>query len=359
MKFLLILNSNLKRLIKNKKNLIISIIVPAVVVLAFGFVFNRVITSDVENAVINSDKGNLGQEFVTELKKTTGIKVYEKSSGLEALKRKRIPSVYEIPENFTELISKGEKPQIISHKLESGTDLGNFEFNASSIINKMLMRSDFKSIGKDVTLEQLSYNAAKIEEVGKDKKSIGDIIVMNILISFILYGSIGISTELLNLRQQNIIKRSLTTANKPNIIIGGVLGALFILGSIGYSAVFLLNCTINSSSYMSKAPVVVLNLVLLQLFSLSLGVFVSRIFKNEGLVVMVLQIIIAVTCFVGGSFMPIEFLPKSITMFSKFTPQYWALQSINTGNALLSLMVILFALVLFTSGTFKARNFIE
>ncbi|MDP4091228.1 MAG: ABC transporter permease [Bacillota bacterium] len=359
MKFLMILHSNLKRLTKNKKNLLLSILMPAVVVLCFGFALSKINGSDIESAIINSDKGSRGQEFIKELERATDLKIYEKAAGLEEVKRKRIAICYEIPENFSELISKGEKPVIISHKLESGREPGNFEFNANSVINKMLMRNEFKSSGLEVSLDKLSYSSSKIEEIGKDKKGMGDMIVLNLIISFVLYGSIGISTELLSLRQQNIIKRSLTTANKPSAIIGGVLAALFILGSIGYSIIFLVNAGLNSSSYLSKAPVVILNLILLQLFSLSLGVFVTRIVKNEGLIVMVLQIVIAITCFVGGSFMPIEFLPKGVTMFSKFTPQYWALQSINTGNALLALVVILFSLVLFTSGTFKVRNFIE
>jgi hypothetical protein len=44
-------------------------------------------------------------------------------------------------------------------------------------------------------------------------------------------------------------------------------------------------------------------------------------------------------------------------MFSKFTPQYWAIQSINTGNIYLAGIVVLFGIALFTAGTFKARRF--
>jgi ABC-2 type transport system permease protein len=150
--------------------------------------------------------------------------------------------------------------------------------------------------------------------------------------------------ELFELKKQNILKRSFTTANKPETIIGGVLGALFIVSSIAYSGAFLLSSYIFSSSNLKKAPVIVLNIVCLVMVALSIGVFITRIVKNENLINMVLQIIIALTCFIGGSFMPIEFLPKGITMFSKFTPQYWALQSINTGNAWLSIIVLMFSL---------------
>ena len=59
----------------------------------------------------------------------------------------------------------------------------------------------------------------------------------------------------------------------------------------------------------------------------------------------------------GGSFAPYEFLPSAVRMFSKFTPQYWAIESINTGNIYLAGIVVLFGIALFTAGTFKVRRF--
>lgn len=359
MKFLIILKSNMKRLMKNKKTVIASFLIPAVLILVFGFIFNRVIGSDIENAVINSDKGQYGQEFIKEIQKNTKIKVYGKEAGIEAVKKKRISLCYEIPENFSELISKGEKPQIISYKLENGMEAGNFQFNANSLIEKMLLRNEFKNEGIDVSLKDLSYEGAHIAVTGKDKKGIGDVITLNMLVSFILFSAVGISIDLFHLKRQNILKRSFTTSNKPGIIIGAVLFSAFIVSAAEYIIIFLVNSFINSPGYLSKAPVIILNIMALVLLSLSLGVFAARIFKNENLINVALQMIISVTCFMGGSFMPIEFLPKSITVFSKFTPQYWALQSINTGNAALSLIVVLFALVLFTAGTFRMGNFME
>lgn len=358
MKFLIILKSNIKRQLKNKSNIVANFIIPVIVILIFAFIFSKIDDSDNITAVITSDKGTYGQEFIKEMKKSTGIKVYKKSDALEKLKKKNLSVVYEIPLDFTDKIKTGEKAQVISYKIDKATEPGGFEFNANSIINKMLLREEFKNNGSDVSLKSLSYEGSNIKVIGSDKKSIGDVIILNMIISFALYGAIGISLELLELKNGNILKRSFTTANRPGTIIGGVLGSMFIVLSISYSCIFLLNAFIFSSSNLAKAPVIILNITFMVLLALSLGVFVTRIVKNENLINVVLQMVIAFTCFVGGSFMPVEFLPKSISMFSKFTPQYWALQSINTGNAKLSLMVLLFAAALFTAGTFKTKNFI-
>jgi ABC-2 type transport system permease protein len=358
MKFLIILCSNTKRLLKNKSNIIASFVVPIAVILLFAFIFTKIDGSENNYAVILSDKGSYGEEFVSEMKKTTELKIYDKNDALERVKKKRLSAVYEVPENFTEQIKKGQKPQIISYKVEKSTEPGDFQFNANSVINKMMLREEFKNSGHNVSLKSLSYKGSSVKVIGNEENKIGDVIILNMIISFALYGAIGISMELFELKKQNILSRSFTTANKPGTIIGGVLGALFIVSSIAYSGAFLLSSYIFSSSNLKKAPVIVLNIVCLVMVALSIGVFITRIVKNENLINMVLQIIIALTCFIGGSFMPIEFLPKGITMFSKFTPQYWALQSINTGNAWLSIIVLMFSIVLFTCGTFKAKNFI-
>ncbi|MDD7795292.1 ABC transporter permease [Clostridium sp. 'White wine YQ'] len=358
MRFLIILKSNLKRMLKNKRNLAVSFLIPLTLTLALGYAFNKFSSSDNQSIIVNNDKGSYGSEFIKEYSKSNSIKEYSKEEGIEKLKKKQISVYYEIPENFTEEISKGEKPQIQAVKLESGGQ-SNFEFNANSIVTKMLLRENFEKSGQKVSLEDLSYNKSNIEVTGKNAKTTGDIVMLNMIISFVLFGAIGITIELLGLKKQNILSRSFTTSNTSKTIIGGVLVAMFVLATIGYGIVYLANLTINSLGDPSEAPVILINIAALSLVSLSLGVFVSRIIKNESMLQAVLQIVISVTCFIGGSFMPIEYLPKSITVFSKFTPQYWALQSINTGNAWLSIVVILFAVVLFTAGTFKVKNFVE
>lgn len=359
MRFLIVLKSNLKRILKNKTLIFANFLIPLAIVLIFGFIFKNTSMDSKKDIIINSDRGVYGEEFIKELKINSKIEVYEKNDAIERLKKKRITVCYEIPENFSELIGKGEKPKIISYSLEKNMNLGNFEFNANSVINKMLLKGELKNSGSDVSMENLRSDGVKVEVIAKEKKTVEDTVVLNMLISFVFFSSIGVATEFFQLKKENILKRSFTTANSSRTIIGAILGALFILTSICYSIIFLMNIFINAPNTLNKAPIILLNLVFIVFFSLSLGVFITRIVKNEKLIAMVLQIIISLTCFVGGSFAPIEFLPKGVRVFSKFTPQYWSVQSIRTGNVTLAFVVLLFAVVLFTAGTFKVKNFID
>ncbi|WP_160669924.1 ABC transporter permease [Clostridium sp. C8-1-8] len=359
MRFLILLKSNLKRMIRSKSTIIATFVIPCFIVLGFGVIFNKIIgNTDNDFIVVNSDRGSNGSEFIKEIKTNTKIEVYDKAKAEERLKRKNIGVFYEIPEDFSEKLAKGEKPQIAAYKLESNKDLGNFQLNANTVINHMVLRSEFKNNNKEISLKDLSYEDTKISVVSKDKSnfSIGESITLNLIISFVLYSSIGISMELFHLGEQNIITRSFTTGNKPKVILGAILISLFLISVVSYSVIYTLSALISSPSMLLKAPVAILNLSCLALVSLSLGILVSRLVKNESYINVTLQAISAITCFLGGSFMPYELLPKSITVFSKFTPQYWAIQSINNQKPQYALIVVLFALVLFTAGTFKTKS---
>ncbi|MBK1810929.1 ABC transporter permease [Clostridium sp. YIM B02505] len=356
MRFLILLKSNLKRLIKNKTTMIATVAIPFSIILALGFLFNNIIGSDSKSVVVNMDKGSYGSEFVKEIQSNTKIEVCDKNEATKKLKNKNISVFYEIPEDFSAKLEKGEKPQIFSYKSENNSEFGNFQLNADSLINHMLLRNEFKNNNKDVSLKALSYEDSNITIKGNDKNSLGDTMVLNLIISFALFSSIGISMELFHLSEQNILVRSFTTANKPGVIIGAVLAAMFIISAVSYSSIYMLSALFNSHNMIAKAPIAILNITCLALVSLSLGILVTRMVKGESYINVALQIIVGVTCFVGGSFMPYELLPKSITAFSKFTPQYWAIQSINTQKPEYALIVLLFSVALFTAGTFKVRK---
>jgi ABC-2 type transport system permease protein len=358
MNFFIILKSNLKRILKIKEFVIISFILPLAISLIIGFIFDN--KDDVSGTitVINSDSGTLGAEAIGELQKTNTIKTYTKEDGLEKVKKKAITVCYEIPENFSASLEKGEKPEVIAHKYESNVESGDFEFNLNSVINNMVLKNTLQANG--VNREVLDENTSKanIEVIGNEKASMSDTIILNIIISFIFFGAITIAEELFALKKQNILERSFSTGNKPWKVVGGILGAMFIFFVVVYSSTFLIESKVRGSVMLDKWPVVVVNMIFMVLVSLSLGILAARVCKNENTISIVVQMIAWVTCFVGGSFAPLELLPKTVQYFSKFTPQFWALKSIDTGNYALALIGGLFALVLFTAGTFKTRKFI-
>lgn len=352
---LIIIKSNLKRIAKNKMFIILTFLLPLIITLALGVIMEK--AGKQTTLLINSDKGELSQEFIKELSNDNDIKIYDKEDALEKTKKKLVSQCYEIPDNFSELISRGEKPKIIVHRLESGTTTGLFEFNSNELINKMILSSELKNSGVKVSLEELSQDNLDIVLTGRENGKITDSIILGVLISFIFFDSIGVALELFLLNKENILERSFSTSNRPSTIIGAILIALFIFHSVAFSSVFIIQAAFRGSATLQNWPVYVLNIVAMVFVALSLGIFVARICKNENMISVLVQVIAWITCFVGGSFAPYEFLPSAVRMFSKFTPQYWAIKSINTGNIYLAGIVALFGIALFTAGTFKVRRF--
>lgn len=354
-----IIKSNVKILLKNKPFLL-GILIPAIIMIVVGVIINKTDNSEDginKYAIVNSDLGGYGEEFINEISNVSNIDVYEKEEAIELVKKKRISNCYELPNDFSSLIKKGKKPKVTSYKTESSQELGDFEFNTNSIINKIIIKDQLKSIGQDIYLKSEESDKLKINIEGKDSIRFSDKMTLNVLFSFALFTSAGMAVQIANLKSKNILKRSFTTANSPKSIIGGLLLAIFLIFTVSHNLIFIITAKIIKSNYINKIGIISINLTFTILLALSLAVFITRIFKNDVIINVVLQIIITVICFVGGSFMPIDILPKGIKIFSQFSPQYWTLKSIETGNVAYSFIVLLFSLALFTAGTFKIKDF--
>jgi ABC-2 type transport system permease protein len=351
---------NLKRMGKNKLAFMLSFILPVVVIFGMGFIMNNPANSTKNYYVVNNDKGPLGEALMEELSKDFVVKIYGREEALEKLKKKTMTEFYEIEENFTELLKRGEKPQLLVNRRESIESFSDFEMVANDIINKYIIAAVIEAgTGEDIDMSSLNSEEVHIKTVSTRNTGMASQMVINFLISFNLFVAIGMCYELVALKNEKTLRRAITTANRPAEIIGAIFGAQFIIVILGYTLIFFANAFINNKELLPHAPIILLNLMMTTAVALSLAVFVARIVKNEKLIIIILQIILCGSSFIGGSFMPLEFLPKGITALSRFTPQYWALESIKTVRYEYSLIVLLFAVLLFTAGTVSARSFAE
>lgn len=357
--FLETLKYNLKRLLHEKIVVLMTFFLPLIVILAIS-----VIVGDSNKKpyiyIVNEDLGSIADEYIDEIKKDNNVKIYDKDIAVDKLKNKIINIVYEIPEDFTEDIKSGEIPQINSISIDDNSydssDV-NFQYKSSNIVNSLILEHYMNSQGIDISYDELE-SSTNIQVEDNKNSDMTDKVLLNILISFIFFTCITVGTELYSLKDQNILMRSFVSGNSEKKILASVLTALFIIYSAGYSLVYFFQEIIRSSAVSSKLPYVVVNIICLSFVSICLGVFLVRICKKESTISIWGQGFSWITCFVGGSFMPYEFLPENIRMFSKFTPQYWAIESINNENLSLCLIVILFGIALFCAGTLKFKKLI-
>jgi ABC-2 type transport system permease protein len=360
MKLLRFIGYNLKRTLKNKLSLALTFILPIVVIFGVGFITGGQSADSRSYYLVNNDAGAYGAQFIKELSSDFNIKLLQGGEAIERLKRKTISEFYELGTDFTEILKNGERPQLTVHRREPKQGFSDFELKSGELLDTLVITSLVeKSSGTKLEPGSLGNNEVTIKVSSEKKTGIGSQMIVSLLISFNLFTAIGMCFELFALKSERTLRRSLTTPNTPRTVIGSLLGAQFILVALGYSALILIYAATRDRSLLSQAPIIIVNLFMTSAVAMSLSVFVARIVKNERLIAVVMQIILVGTCFVGGAFMPYEMLPKGITFLSKFTPQYWAIQSINQGRYEFSLIVLLFAAVLFTSGTLSSKSFAE
>lgn len=362
MKFLYMVLVNCKRYFKDYKSIAMMFVIPIASVFLVNIISNPKSESqnlNIKAAIVNIDRGGLGSKLVEKIKPPS---VYDnKAKALEALKSYDIIALYEIPENFTEKISRNEKPIINAYKLEKGNTTQIFEAQIEQKVNELFkleilkknnIINDEKELDKKVV--KLQYNMEKNIVPAVDFFAI-------VLIMFFLFSSSStISVDLLGLRQGKILERFLGTSNKGYTIMGSIYLSMMITQIIMYTASFVVMKVMFKMSF-SNFGILVLNIALMSMVSISFAIMVNRIFKNPGVASIVTSLVSITVFFLYIAGMIGEDsskVPKVIITLSKFTPFYWSLNGIEKSVIFPNVFVlILIALTFFTAGSIRYSNF--
>ncbi|EQB4337907.1 ABC transporter permease, partial [Clostridium botulinum] len=185
-------------------------------------------------------------------------------------------------------------------------------------------------------------------------------LVLTLIINFIIFSANNVSSEILNFKKQNILKRAITTSNRGFEIIGGIYLGMILIQSFVYMSVYIGGKFIIGYSF-DNLVFILINTIIASIFSVSLGVFVTRLFQNESVVVLVVNIIGISTTFLSSIHSMGLSVSKSswiLLNIEKFTPQYWIFDSMKNSSIFPNIfIVILMSLVLFTAGNIKVRDF--
>lgn len=362
MKFLYMVLVNCKKYFKDYKSITFMFMLPIAVVFFVNFFIGSKPGSENLNlkvAMINLDKGQLGKELVGKIKPPS---VYDnKEEALEALKNYNVIGIYEIPENFTEQINNNKKPIINSYKLEEGNSVQIFEMQIEQKINELFKVQILKNSNIINTELESNKNIVKLQyNMKKNIMSADEFMPILMIMYFVFSFSSNISTDLSKLRQEKILERFLSTANKGYAIMGSIYLSMIITQTIMYTASFMVMKLIFKINFVNFG-VLVLNIALMSMISISLAIMVNRILKSPGVTSIVISLISIIMLFLYIAGMAGEtstMIPKSIVMLSKFTPFYWSLGSIEKSVLFPNVFVlILIALTFYSAGSIRYSNF--
>jgi ABC-2 type transport system permease protein len=294
------------------------------------------------------------------LSKDFNIKQLTEDAAMERLKKKSIAEFYEIDVSFSKKLKRGEYVQLIVNRREAASSFSDFDMKVNDYVQRLMLSAMVKeTTGQELQLSTVDSSQIRIDVKTDKKTSVGSQIIINLFITLNLFCAIGMCFEIFFQKSERTLRRALTTGNKPSAVIGAILAAQFLMIFIGFALILIAYVFIFDKTMIPQIPIIIFNLMMVNALSLSLAVFVSRIVKNEKLISGVIQMVLYTTCFLGGAFVPFEYLPKGVTYISKLMPQYWAIQSIKDGRYDFSLIVLLFAALLFTAGTTSAGSFAE
>lgn len=364
MKFIYMVLVNCKKYFKDIKVVAQMFILPILVVFFVNSILGPKPNEDnlklnLKVGIINLDKGNLGEGLV---EKTKVPNVYDnKEEALKALKNYNVIALYEIPENFTEEINSNKKPTINSYKLQEGNAVQIFDVQVESAINELTEIEILKKNNIIKDQKDLGSNMVKLQyNMEKKVIPVTDFMTIVFIMFFLVSFSSNISADLLTLRKGKILERFSSTSNKGYEIIGSIYFSMIITQVIMYTSSFMVMKLLFKINFQNFG-ILVLNIALMSMVSISLAIMVNRIFKEAGIAVVVINLISIIMFFLyiaGDMAQASTKMPRIISTLSKFTPFYWSLGSIEKSKLFPNVFVlILIALVFFSAGSIKYSNF--
>lgn len=378
---------HLKRMIANKAVLFFTLLMPMVVICLVTFFSGGHGNNSNEKTLyidfVNKDKGTMGQDLIKEFKVSESFNVYvvNESDAEYRVQHNVVAEAIIIPEDFSKSLENGSAPNIKILKLNNGNINVTTDGKINYFINEKLISKEISSnlkeqipMSKDITGElskEVSSNKimASSKIVTKDKSNlIGNQISINLCISFMMFTVIFIVNEIIARKDDKTLRRSFTTPNSKLVLMASFVLAFLI---IGWLEVILM---VGSTSLLFKMNWGNSILALFVFFTslilvvLGLGILLCRIVNTASNAPIVCQMVVQISCIVGGSYMPLDYFPTTLKHIAYFMPQSWAVTALTDlvlkNKGLISILpdigvLLLFAIAFLTAGVSTIKEITE
>lgn len=278
---------------------------------------------------------------------------HDRESALEGLMANELAGVIIIPKTFSTDIEGGVKPQVEILKTTEGAGTAEVEIQIEQQINTWL--TDYYN------LNPISLITTKIEFKEKPvDMSMTIFIVM--IIYFMFIGATSLAKDVYQLKQQKVLHRALSTANKDIEIFGGLILAMCFIQGICFTIVYYIGMMVLDVSMPNPL------LPLLLMFSMSfvassLVIFVTRVVKNPSLIemsIVMYALVGFILSMLSINLFDFGFEPTLMMNIAKLFPIYWAFDTALNLTLWPNLIIILlFGVAFLSAGSFKLKNFIQ
>lgn len=373
--------AQLKRILKNITNASMLIIFPfAMIILIFviRFVLDPKDTDNsetkktdytVQMGEVNyfvDDTGALWKNFFAGSESTVHPENREEELAKvkEKLATGKIPGLIIIPKDFSEKISKNEKPELEILKTEESIILDNRVQALNLSINAYLMDNFIKSSGLAENGENLLNNNINIVFKTPNNKniiSLGLKIMTLVVLYMIIFGSTAIVTDLIKFRETKMLARAIISPNSEFKIVGSFLLA-FVFIQVVVNMIVFISATIIFKLEITGLPLIFLAVVSTSFFALSIAILIARIFKKESQLALASNItsLLTIVLFFLAiiSVMPFVSIPPVFKNISMFSPLYWLLEMLDKEKLFPNILIVwAMTAAIFTAGSWKIKEF--
>lgn len=373
--------AQLKRILKNITNASMLIIFPfAMIILIFviRFVLDPKDTDNsetkktdytVQMGEVNyfvDDTGDLWKNFFAGSESTVHPENREEELAKvkEKLATGKIPGLIIIPKDFSEKISKNEKPELEILKTEESIILDNRVQALNLSINAYLMDNFIKSSGLAENGKNLLNNNINIVFKTPNNKniiSLGLKIMTLVVLYMIIFGSTAIVTDLIKFRETKMLARAIISPNSEFKIVGSFLLA-FVFIQVVVNMIVFISATIIFKLEITGLPLIFLAVVSTSFFALSIAILIARIFKKESQLALASNItsLLTIVLFFLAiiSVMPFVSIPPVFKNISMFSPLYWLLEMLDKEKLFPNILIVwAMTAAIFTAGSWKIKEF--
>lgn len=372
---------HLKRMLTNKPVIIFTILLPMFAICLVTF-FTGNASNTTSNSLyvdfVNNDTGAASTKLISEFKADENINVYvaSKADAEYRVEHNVTGEAIIIPSNFSQSLSKGIAPSLQVLKLNSGNITITTDNKINYFINENLIS---KEISKNVSsknteanlLKEISKNmiASSVSTVTKTKGfSLSNELSINLSISFMMFTVIFIVNEIIGRRDDNTLKRSFSTSNSKFTLLFSFVLAFLVVGWLQVLLVVGSTSLLFKLSWGSSSVALFALFTSLLLVVLGLGILLCRIVKSASNAPIVCQMVVQLSCIIGGSYMPLEYFPDTLKHVAYLMPQSWAVSALSDivlkNKGLYYILpdigvLLLFALAFFTAGASAIKSSFE
>ncbi|EOH77822.1 ABC transporter permease [Enterococcus malodoratus] len=325
---------------KNKGSLLLGVIIMAIITMFYA----GQMTKDAEEltgakiAILSEDDSAIEKGFVDYLgKQHTIVKLKDTSQKSldDALYFDEVEYILEIPKDFSEKLANGERVKLASKTRPATFSQSLVDTTVNNYLNTYLTyQKQMPAQNQQELLQMTKKTLSKDGKVHfdstyhkKQKQSVSgqiyNLLAYGMFLSiFSGYAAVNLAFNREEIRQRNScspvsrrkLARRISTGNLAYAVFCWVLFVAFVV-------------VITKGSFDQVMGYFILNTVAFFIPIISFSIMITSVLQNEDAIAGINNIFIMGSCFVGGIFVPGEFLPDIVNKIAAFTPTYWFAQN--------------------------------